>query len=184
MTNCILKPASRYQKPMAEGRTADLFATFSRICCRKTFPAKSIQTETSPLRFASVEMTKVRWVFPGRVLCQMEAWISIVHFPLNLPQASRVAGMAKRKVRNEPTALLRNSIPSDERRVPHICPFWQMWDTAGLALKLVAADRSTRGSHGSSRVPHVRTSVRGPKTMGEAHDSFSNRDPKCRWWRA
>jgi hypothetical protein len=48
------------------------------------------------------------------------------------------------------------------------CPisarFWQMWDTAGLALKLVAAEGSTRGS---SRVPHVRTSVPGPKTMGD-----------------
>jgi hypothetical protein len=29
------------------------------------------------------------------------------------------------------------------------------------------------GFHGSVRVPYVRTSVRGPRTMGEAHHSFS-----------
>jgi hypothetical protein len=40
--------------------------------------------------------------------------------------------------------------------------FREMWDTAGLSLK------PGGGSHRSTRVPHVRTSVRGPKTMGEA----------------
>jgi len=34
----------------------------------KTFPSESIPTEISPLRFASVEMTKGRVVLPGIVV--------------------------------------------------------------------------------------------------------------------
>jgi hypothetical protein len=32
--------------------------------CRKTFPGRGVNTEISPLRFASVEMTKVRAALP------------------------------------------------------------------------------------------------------------------------
>jgi hypothetical protein len=57
--------------------------------------------------------------------------------------------------------------PGTDRRVPHISlVFREMWDTAGLALKPVA------GSHSSVRVPYVRTSVRGPKTMAKPTTAF------------
>jgi hypothetical protein len=36
-----------------------------------------------------------------------------------------------------------------------------------------ACPSSPLRADGSTRVPHVRTSVRGPKTMGEAHQSLS-----------
>jgi hypothetical protein len=36
------------------------------------------------------------------------------------------------------------------------------WDTAGLPVK------TSCGLHNTTRVPYVRTSVRGPKTVGEA----------------
>jgi tRNA(Ile)-lysidine synthase len=53
--------------------------------------------------------------------------------------------------------------PRQKRRVPHISlVFREMWDTTGLPLKPLACAQST------TRVPYVRTSVRGPKTMGEA----------------
>ena len=32
--------------------------------CRKTYPGRSVNTEVSPLRFASVEMTKVKAALP------------------------------------------------------------------------------------------------------------------------
>jgi hypothetical protein len=41
-------------------------------------------------------------------------------------------------------------------------------ESSGIPLNLSRAHRSTR-------VPYVRTSVRGPKTMGEAHHSLSFR---------
>jgi hypothetical protein len=85
---------------------------------------KGIHTEISPLRFASVEMTKGRAVLPGRTVAQWKIGSRSFISTLNLPQASRLAGMAKGKVRNEPTALPRNSIPSDELWVPHICPIF------------------------------------------------------------
>jgi hypothetical protein len=37
---------------------------------------------------------------------------------------------------------------------------------------------TSNGPHSSVRVPYVRTSVRGPKTMGEAHHSFLFRIPR------
>jgi hypothetical protein len=37
---------------------------------RKTFPRESIHTEISPLRFASVEMTKGRAALPERELAE------------------------------------------------------------------------------------------------------------------
>jgi hypothetical protein len=43
---------------------------------------------------------------------------------------------------------------------------------------------SCHGPHCSTGVPHVRSSVRGPKTMGEAHHSFSFRTlPFFHWER-
>jgi hypothetical protein len=43
---------------------------------RKTFPRESIHTEISPLRFASVEMTKGRAVLPERVVAEPRAVFS------------------------------------------------------------------------------------------------------------
>jgi hypothetical protein len=40
---------------------------------RKTFSRRSIHTEISPLRYASVEMTKGRTVLPGRVVAEIQA---------------------------------------------------------------------------------------------------------------
>jgi hypothetical protein len=40
---------------------------------RQTFPRKTIHTEISPLRFAPVEMTKERAVFPRESSCSMGA---------------------------------------------------------------------------------------------------------------
>jgi hypothetical protein len=39
---------------------------------RKTFPRKNIHTEISPLRFASVEMTKGRAVLPESVVAEQK----------------------------------------------------------------------------------------------------------------
>jgi addiction module HigA family antidote len=45
-------------------------------------------------------------------------------------------------------------------------------DRNGLAIKALPTLRQAcRGPHSSLRVPHVRTSVRGPKKMGEAPQS-------------
>src|ERR1700742_1438467 len=44
------------------------------------------------------------------------------------------------------------------------------WDTTVLSP-------IRRGSHKSVRVPHVRTSVRGPKTTGEAQPQLLSSDP-------
>jgi hypothetical protein len=38
----------------------------------KTFPRKSIHTEISPLRFASVEMTKERGALPEREVAEQK----------------------------------------------------------------------------------------------------------------
>jgi hypothetical protein len=66
--------------------------------------------------------------------------------------------------------------PRHNRRVPHISlVFREMWDTADLPRKSVAGPTDPYGCHRSSGVPDVRISVRGPKTMGEAHHSFSFR---------
>jgi hypothetical protein len=58
--------------------------------------------------------------------------------------------------------------PRHDDRVTHISlVFREMWDTAGLAPQAFI------GLHNSTGVPQVRQSVPGPKTMGEAHHSFS-----------
>src|SRR5580700_7115496 len=51
-------------------------------------------------------------------------------------------------------------------RVPHISlVFREMWDTTAFNLRTSDLQNSIKGNR---RVPHVRTSVRGTKTMGEA----------------
>jgi hypothetical protein len=42
----------------------------------KTFPRKGVHTEISPLRFASVEMTKGRAALPGRAVAEQKPFLS------------------------------------------------------------------------------------------------------------
>ena len=48
--------------------------------------------------------------------------------------------------------------------------FREMWDTTALHRQPLDL---TKDHQGSGRVPHVRTSVHGPKTTGEALERFS-----------
>jgi hypothetical protein len=64
--------------------------------------------------------------------------------------------------------------------VPHLARFSR---DVGYRRSTPQACRGSTHSHESrrsTRVPHVRTSVRGPKPMGEALHSFSSRAMNCR----
>jgi hypothetical protein len=58
--------------PVEDRGVWDLHAALSTES-RKIFPRESIHTEISPLRFASVEMTKGRAVLPERVVAEPKA---------------------------------------------------------------------------------------------------------------
>jgi hypothetical protein len=72
-------------------------------------------------------------------------------------------------VTENPRKLDLRILPGDNPRVPHISlVFREMWDTTDLDRKSSLSNRP----EGKGRVPHVRRSVRGPKTMGEAQQSL------------